>query len=170
MGDQILICESLISFPNSGLLTADPIHISHYLLNERVCIQLFGVNDFAVYDAMLGKGFTNGNRVNIVQTVIFCLGVKSVLLDELCDTPLYLCPGHFIINVRSGNGDMQRFRYPSTVFSGEPRRRVPFTGMVCHITDNCLLTFNTAVPALESFINLCLCDFTGDKRCFNCCG
>ena len=130
------------------------------------------VNQFTVYNATLGKGLTNGNRVNIVQTVVFLLGVEPVLLDELCDTTLNLRPGHFIINVRSGNGNVQRLRHIAcAVLLGKPRRRITLTGVFCHVADHSLLAFNIAVPLLESFINVCLREFTlcggSLSRCLN---
>ena len=144
------------------------LRIVHDLLNERVSVQRFGVNQFAVDNATLGKRLTYGNRVNIVKTVVFFLGVESVLFDELCNTPLYLRPGHFIINVRSGYGDVQRLRYIAAVLLGEPRCSITLTSMVCHIANHGPFAFNVAVPFLESFINLCLRDLTRDKRRFYC--
>ena len=139
---------------------ADLLRIVHDLLNERVSVESFGVNQFAVHDATLGKRLTHGNRVNIVKTVVLFLGVESVLFDELCNTPLYLRPGHFIINVRSGYGDVQRLRYIAAVLLGEPRCSITLTSMVSHIANHGPFACDVAVPILESFINLCLRDLT----------
>ena len=145
---------------HSGLLTADLLSIVHDLLNERVSVQSFGVNQFAVDNATLGKGLTNGNRVNIVKTVVFLLGIEPVLFDELCNTALYLCPGHFIVNVRACHGDVQRLRYIAAVLLGEPRCSITLTSMVSHIANHGPFACDVAVPILESFINLCLRDLT----------
>ena len=145
---------------HSGLLTAYLFRIVYHLLNEGVSVQSFGVNQFAVHNTTLGKRLTNGNRVNIVETVVFLLGVEPVLFDKLCNTALYLCPGHFMVNVRSGYGDVQRLRYIAAVLLGEPRRSITLTSMVSHIANHGPFACDVAVPILESFINLCLRDLT----------
>ena len=153
----MLFCESLVSFT-----------LSIDLLNERVSVQCFGVNQFAVHNATLGKGLTDGNRVNIVKTVALLLGVELIALDELCHSALYLRPGHFIVNVCSCNRDVQGRQYVAAVFLGEPSGCVTLTGVVCHIANHGTFAFNVAVPSLQSFINFSLCYFTGDYRGFNC--
>ena len=159
----MLFCESLVSF-----MLSDFLGICVYLLNKRVIVELFGFDQFAVHDTTLGKLRTDIHGVNIVQTVVFLLGIKPVLLDELCHSALYLRPRHFIIKVRSCHGDVQGLRYVAAVFLGEPSGCVTLTGVVCHIPDDSLLAFNVAVPSLQSFINFSLRDFTGDNGCFNC--
>ena len=46
------------------------------LLNERAVVVLFFVHNLAVHNATLCKSLTDCNRVNIIQTVIFLLGVE----------------------------------------------------------------------------------------------
>ena len=162
--NKVFACESLVS--DTLFVTAYLLHIIHHLLNERVSVQSFGVNQFAVHNTTLGKGLTNGNRVNIVKT-------EPAILDELCDTSLHLCPGHFIVNVRAGNGNVQRLRYVAcSVLLGEPRRSITLTGVVCHIANYSPLAFNIAVPPLDSFINVSLREYTlcgrSLDRSFNC--
>ena len=76
-------------------------------MNERVAVRSFGGNRFAVYNATLGKSLTDNNRVNVLKCVLLGFGEEPVLFDELCDASLNLRPGHFIINIRAGNGDVQ---------------------------------------------------------------
>ena len=64
----------------------------HNSLDKWVAVQLFRINHFAAHNATFGGGFPNGNGVNIVEIVVFRLGIEFVILDELCNAPLHLCP------------------------------------------------------------------------------
>ena len=140
-------------------LCGDLLHIIHHLTDERVIVELFGVNYFAVYNAALGKIFTDGNGVNIVQTVILRFGIELILFDKLCDTPLYLCPGQYR-RLRIANGDLQRQGcITHTIFLCQPCGGVLFPSMLFHVAHNGAFAFDIAVPFLQGRVNICLCDF-----------
>ena len=67
-------------------------HIIHHLLNERVSVQSFGVNQFTVYNTTFGKSFPDSNRVDMLKCVLLGFGIEPVLFDELCDSSLNLRP------------------------------------------------------------------------------
>ena len=149
-------------------LCGDLLHIIHHLTDERVIIELFGVNYFAVYNAALGKVFTDGNGVNIVQTVILRFGIELILFDKLCDTPLYLCPRQYR-RLRIANGDLQRQGCIShAIFLCQPCGGVLFPSMLFHIAHNGAFAFDIAVPFLQGRVNICLCDFIRG-RCHRSC-
>ena len=104
-GNKMLTCESFVR--NTLLITAYLLCVIQHLLNKRVAVRSFGVNRFAVHNATLGKSLPDSNRVNVLKCVLLGFGEKLVLFDELGDTSLNLRPGHFIINVCAGNGDVQ---------------------------------------------------------------
>ena len=67
--------------------------IGGHLLNERVTLQGLRVNQLAAHNTTLGQILPNGHRVNIVQIVVFFLGIEAIFLDKLGDPALYLGPG-----------------------------------------------------------------------------
>ena len=67
--------------------------IGGHLLNERITLQGLRVNQLAPHNTTLGQILPNGHRVNIVQIVVFFLGVEAIFLDELGNLALHLGPG-----------------------------------------------------------------------------
>ena len=84
--------DGIASFVGWFYIRRRSIYRSHDLLNKWIAVQLFRINRFAVYNAAFGEGFPNGNWVNIVEIVVFRLSIEFVILDELCNAPLHLCP------------------------------------------------------------------------------
>ena len=93
--ESYLLIERLLTA--ADLCEVDAIHPGYGFLSENPY--------FAVYNAALGKIFTDGNGVNIVQTVILRFGIELIIFDKLCDTPLYLCPGQYR-RLRIANRDL----------------------------------------------------------------
>ena len=67
--------------------------IRHYLLDKRVIVQFFRVCHLAVDDPSFLQGFPDGDRVDVVKTVLFFFGIEPVLLNKLGKPALYLGPG-----------------------------------------------------------------------------
>ncbi|CUP84881.1 Uncharacterised protein [Enterocloster clostridioformis] len=129
-------------------LLSDALHIGCHLPDKRVMIQLFGVNYLTTNNTTLFQGLPDSNRVNIIKAVLFFFCEKPILLDELGNPALYLCPRQ--IRVSSWN---RKGRKIISVFLLQPCRRMLITGVVIHITDNGLLAPNVAIPFLECCIN-----------------
>ena len=52
-----------------------------------------GVRHLTVHNAALGQGLPDGDGVDVVKAVLFCLSVEAVLLDKLGNPALHLGPG-----------------------------------------------------------------------------
>ena len=148
----------LINLPDGGrrlrlgaFLGCDGLHIPHHLPDERIIVQFFRVRHLAVHDPALGQGLPDGDRVDVVKTVLFFLGIEAVLLDELGDPALYFGPRHIARRaIRCDGKGRQRI----AVFLPQPGGGVLFTGMVLHVADNRVLALDVAVPFLDGGINV----------------
>ena len=134
-------------------LDCDGLHILHHLPDERVIVQFFRVCHLTVHNPALGQGLPDGNRVDVVKTVLFRLGVEPIFLDELGNPALYFGPRHIARRaIRCDRKGGQRI----AVFLPQPGGGVLFAGMVLHIADNRVLALDIAVPFLDGGINVCL--------------
>ena len=142
-GNQVFFCEHTLG-------------IVHHLLNEWVCIQSVRINQLSVHNAAFGKSFADGNRVYIIQAVIFFRRIELICLDELGNSPLHLRPGHYMVNVRTGQGDVQRLTRIGAVFTSQPCGGVSFTGMVLHIAHYSPLALRASIPTSQCLIDILL--------------
>ena len=132
-------------------LGCNGLHILHHLPDERVIVQFFRLCHLTVHNPALGQGLPDGDRVDVVKTVLFRFGVEPIFLDELGDPALYLGPRHIARRaIRCDGKGRQRI----AVFLPQPGGGVLFTGMVLHIADNRVLALDVAVPFLDGGINV----------------
>lgn len=124
------------------------LHIGDHLPDERVLIQLFGVNYLTINDTTLFQGLSDSNRVNIIKAILFFFREKPILLDKLGNPALYLCPRQI-----RGSGRNRKSRKIIAILLLQPCRRTLIAGMIFHITDNGLLAPDVTIPFLECCIN-----------------
>ena len=129
-------------------LLSDALHIGCHLPDERVLIQLFGVNYLTTNNTTLFQGLPDSNRVNIIKAVLFFLCKKPIILDELGNPALYLCPRQI-----RGSGRNRKCRKVISILLLQPCRRTFISGMIFHVADNGLLAPDVAIPFLECCIN-----------------
>ena len=128
------------------LLLGEPIRIRHHLLNEGIVVQCFRVDHFTIDNTGLCQPFTDGNRVHIVQTVIFLLGVELLCLDKLRDPALDVRPGQLCFSSAVHCNQGQRRLGIKAELLGQPCCSAAFPAMVLHITHYGALTLDPAVP------------------------
>ena len=139
-------------------LRCDLLHIVHHTLNKGVSIQSFGVYDLSVYNSALSQTLTNGNAVDIVQSIILFGSIELLSLDKLCDSALYLRPRKLNAVGASGTGDKQAFAVAAAILTGEPRSSIFVSGVVLHIADHSPFTGDISIPTAERIIDVLLRD------------
>ena len=116
-------------------------------------VQFFRVRHLAVHDPALGQGLPDGDRVDVVKTILFFLGIEAILLDELGDPALYFGPRHIARRaIRRDRKGRQRI----AVFLPQPGGGVLSTGLVLHVADTRVLAPDMAVPFRDGGINVSL--------------
>ena len=141
---------------NEVFFGVDTIRVRHDLLDKWVVVQLFRVNHFAAHNAALGKGFPNGNGVNIVKAVTFRLGVKLVGLDELRNAPLYLRPCQFNGFRTSCTNDKEIVIRIAAVLVRKPCSSFFFTSVLLHIPHYGVFALDISVPCTECIVYIVL--------------
>ena len=132
------------------------LHIRHHALDERVIVQLFFVHQLAIHNTALGQRLPDGDGVDVVEPVLFCFGIKPILLDELCNPALCLGPGQhrsfgaFRANRKRG------FAVATIKLMGQPCGGIFFPSMLFHIADNGVFALNIAVPCADGIVNVIL--------------
>ena len=142
-GDQVFFCEHALG-------------IVHHLLNEWVCAQSVRINQLAVHNAAFSKGFADGNRVYIIQPVIFFRRIELIRLDELGDTALHICPGQFCTFRTAGSDHKQALTLVTAILTGKPCGGVFISGMILHIPNNSPFAGDIAIPCTERIVNIVL--------------
>ena len=128
--------------------------IRHHLLDKRVIVQFFRVCHLSVDDSSFLQGFPDGDRVDIVKTILFFFGIEPVLLNQLGKPALYLRPGQLCF-LRAAGTDNER-AVAATVFLSQPCSGILLSCMVFHIADDSVFTLDIAVPNTESSVNILL--------------
>ena len=128
--------------------------IRHHLLDKRVIVQFFRVCHLSVDDPSFLQGFPDGDRVDIVKTILFFFGIEPVLLNELGKPALYLRPGQLRF-LRAAGTDNER-AVAATVFLSQPCSGILLSCMVFHIADDSVFTLDIAVPCTKGSINIFL--------------
>ena len=148
----------LIGNGNLGSLfclgSCDLLGIRHHLLDKRVIVQFFRVCHLSVDDPSFLQGFPDGDRVDIVKTILFFFGIEPVLLNQLGKPALYLRPGQLCF-LRASGTDNER-AVAATVFLSQPCSGILLSCMVFHITDDSVFTLDIAVPCTKGSINIFL--------------
>jgi len=148
----------LIGNGNFGSLlclgSCDLLCIRHHLLDKRVIVQFFRVCHLTVDNPSFLQGFPDGDRVDVVKTVLFFFGIEPVLLNELGNPALYLRPGQLRFLWTSGTDNEQSVAV--TVFLSQPCSGIFLPCMVFHIADDSVFTLNIAVPCTKGSINIFL--------------
>ena len=125
-------------------------------MDKWIAVQLFRVNHFAAHNAALGKGFPNGNGVNIVEAVALRLGVEVILADKLCDTPLHLRPCQFGGFRASSADDKEIVALLAAVLVSKPCSSFFFTSVLLHIPYYGVFTLDISVPCTECIVYIVL--------------
>ena len=139
-------------------LRCDLLHIVHHTLNKGVSIQSFGVYDLSVYNSALSQTLTNGNAVDIVQSIILFGSIELLGLDKLRDSALYLRPRKLNAVGASATGNEQAFAVAAAILAREPRRSILISGVFFHIPDHGAFTGDISVPTAERIIDVLLRD------------
>ena len=150
----------LIGNGNFGRLlclgSCDLLCIRHHLLDKWVIVQFFRLCHLAVDNPSFLQGFPDGDRVDIVKTVLFFFGIEPVLLNELGNPALYLRPGQLHFLRASGTSNEQAVAVTAAVFLSQPCSGIFLSCMVFHIADDSVFTLNIAVPCTKGSINIFL--------------
>ena len=125
-------------------------------MNKGVVVQFFRFCHLPVYNAALGQIVPDGNRVYIVQIVLFLLGIKAVCLNQLGNPALDLGPGEFDGFRASGADDEQTFIFRTAVFLRQPCGGAFVPGMVLHVADYGPFAVHIPIPCAEGVINIVL--------------
>jgi len=100
------------------------------------------------------QSFPDGDRVDVVKTILFFFGIEPVLLNKLGNPALYLRPGQLRFLRASGTDNEQAV--VATVFLSQPCSGIFLSCMVFHIADDSVFTLNIAVPCTKGSINIFL--------------
>ena len=150
----------LIGNSNFGSLlclsSCDLLYIRHHLLDKRGIVQFFRVCHLSVDDPSFLQGFPDGDRVDIVKTILFFFGIEPVLLNQLGKPALYLRPGQLRFLRAAGTDNEQAVAVTAAVFLSQPCGGIFFSCMVFHIADNSVFTLDIAVPCTKGSINIFL--------------
>ena len=119
-------------------------------------MQFFRVCDLTVDDTALGKGFPNGNGVNIVKAVTFHLGVKLIGLDELSNASLHLRPCQFNGFRTSGTDNKEVVALLAAVLMSKPCGSFFFTSVLLHIPHYGVFAPDIPVPCTERIVYIVL--------------
>ena len=125
----------------------DLLRIGHHLLNERVAVQRFGVNDFTVDDPGLSQSLPNGSRVDIVEVIQLLIGVELFTADQTHHAPLHIPPGQRGF-FHAGQLHRKGIQL-AAVFLPQPLVCTAFPAMLLHISEYPALACNISVPALD---------------------
>ncbi|CAN3986315.1 Beta-methylgalactoside transporter inner membrane component, partial [Dysosmobacter welbionis] len=123
-------------------------------MDKRVIVQFFRVCHLAIDDPSFLQGFPDGDRVDVVKTVLFFFGIEPVLLNKLGKPALYLGPRQLHFLRAAGTDNKQAVT--AAVFLSQPCGGVFLPCMVLHIADNGVFTLDIAVPCTKGRINIFL--------------
>ena len=127
-------------FFRSRLLRGDALHIGHDLFHK-------GAGPAAL------QILADSNGVDVLKVVQLLLGIESVLLNELGDPALHLCPGQ-LHGFRTARTDGE---CPiAAILMGEPCGGIPVPRVVFHIADNSAFAVHIPIPRAEGIVNILL--------------
>ena len=134
-----------------GLFHSGFLNISLYLLDKRIVFQRFRIDYFTVNDAAFSKIFPDSNRIYIIQTILFFLGVKLVIPNQSVQCVCGICPWNLPLNII--HHDRER-RQIAAVFFTQPFGNLLGSMPFLHKAGHGMLAFNTPVPFPESAFNI----------------